>query len=80
MPIDKISTIIDGCYNFIIDFQNKYNKNKKVEPDAQQMLQCNLAILTALTDAHIKRTESEHLMNLKDKQFELEKQIKLLSK
>ena len=77
MVENKINKIIDKCYDFILDLQNKYNENKKVKPEAQQMLQCNLAILTALIDVNIKRTESEHLMNLKDKQFELEKESKL---
>lgn len=77
MEENKINKIIDQCYDFILDLQNKYNENKKVEPEAQQMLQCNLAILNTINDVYIKQQESEHLMNLKDKQFELEKESKL---
>lgn len=72
----EINQIINNCYDFILKLQSEYNKTKKIELDAQQMLQCNLTILNTVNDVYIKRAESEHLMKLKDKQFELEKDSK----
>lgn len=74
----KMEQIIDNGYDFILELQAKYNETKKVEPDAQQMLQCNLAILNTISDVYIKQQESKHLIELKNQQFELEKQVKLL--
>ena len=74
----KIEQIVDNCYKFILDFQQKERAN--LTQDEQATLSCQLSIIATLNDIAIKQAESKHLMGLKDKQFELEKQIKLLSK
>ena len=75
MGPNKINQIVDNCLKFILDFQQK--ERDKVTPDEQILLSCQLSIITALNDVAIKQDESKHLMELKDKQFELEKQAKI---
>lgn len=78
MGPNKIEEIIDNCYKFILDFQQK--KRDKVAQDEQVLLSCQLSIIATLNDVAIKQAESKHLMELKDKQFELEKSAKYMTK
>lgn len=74
----NIEQIVDNCYKFILDFQQK--ERDKVTQDEQALLSCQLSIIATLNDVAIKQAESKHLMDLKDKQFELEKSAKQILK
>ncbi len=80
MDSNKLNPIIDNAYDFILDLQKCIKENKKITPEQQMALQCNLAIVTAAKQMSIEEAKFRQAKEMAEKHFLLEKELAELSK